>query len=166
MEDHWWTAKLALKFADDLAAARCAEQQAEAQSTVGWVDGCTFMVNVMCRDIIFVVETWTIRWKTFVATPVRQNGPGCAFERALRGGIPDHVCLFVPMPLVCRRLFYFCESSCVAARSCSMWTIYEQFLRKHYGSQVFSKSTFALFMFLRLESLTTRRVCCERVQTM
>ena len=44
--------------------------------------------------------------------------------------------------------------------------IYEQILRKHYGSRDFSKSTFALFIFLRLGPLTTRRVCCERVQTM
>ena len=75
------------------------------------------MVIVMCRDIIFVVETRTIRGKTFVATPVRQNGPGCAFERALRGGIPDHVCLFVPMPLVWRRLFFMFTSLLVLLRA-------------------------------------------------
>merc|ERR1712093_366833 len=97
---------------------------------------------------IFVVETRTIRGKTFVATPGRQNGPGCAFERALRGGIPDHVCLFVPMPLVWRRLFFIFTSLLVLLRArVQCEKIYEQFLPNITGRKFFQKvlSPFSFF---------------------
>ena len=49
---------------------------------------------------------------------MHQNGPGCASERALRGGIPEHVCLFFPWLLVWRCLFFLlCESYCSATNA-------------------------------------------------